>query len=812
MFKNFLITIIRNFNRNKFYTILNVVGLSVGLICAILIVLFIQEELSYDKYNVNHKRIVRLASDFTLNGKRDRVATSPMPFGPTFKQEFPEVEDFVRVQGSGRQQFRYKDKEFYEERISYIDSSVFNVFSYNLIQGDPDKALTEPYTIVLNQTLAKKYFGDEDPIGKVLIVGENRSFTVTGVMEDIPRNSHFKFRGFYSMKTLEAIRGAEEFNSTEPITFWSFSNYTFLLLKENTNIDALKSKFPLYYNKYMKALGDQLGIEYHLVVQKLADIHLKSDLQWDAPTGNIKYIFILSAIAFFILSIAGINYMNMATARSSKRAREVGVRKVVGAHRDTLIRQFLMESLSLTLLALAIAVIVVELILPVFNSLVDKDLSLSVSETPEILVFSVVLALVLGIVSGSYPAFYLSSFHPATILKGSTIKGKAGALLRKLLVISQFTVSAIMISGTIIVGVQLNYMNNKDMGFSKEDVLVSIVRDSLMRTKIEPLKDELKKNPNINSVATSNTLIGFDGSKTVHLYEGEEGMEQYALNFSVIDFDYLDMMRMKVMQGRKFNRNIASDTSSAFIVNQAAARKFNWNEKAVGKKLQLGVELEGEEDNDGIMKGEVVGVVADFHYRPLRENIEPINFLVSENAHHRRVLYVKLNQENREESIKYIENVWNKFSPKMAFNYFFLDEKLRENYDSEVRLTWIFSIFSLLSILIASLGLFGLSSFMAEQRTKELGIRKVLGASVNQLVNLLTKEFVRLILIANVIAVPIAYWAMNSWLNDFSYRIQISWWIFLLTLIVSLVIGVFTVSWQSFRAASADPVNAIKYE
>jgi putative ABC transport system permease protein len=812
MFKNFLITIIRNFNRNKFYTVLNVIGLSVGLICAILIVLFIQEELSYDKYNVKHKRIIRLASDFTLNGKRDKIATSPMPFGPTFKQEFPEVEEFVRIQGSGRQQFKYKDKEFYEEKISYVDSSVFRVFSYKLLQGDPDKALTEPYTIVLNQTLAKKYFGDEDPIGKILIVGENRSFTVTGVMEDIPGNSHFRFRGFYSMKTLEVLRGPEKFNSTEPITFWSFNNYTFLLLKENTSKEVIESKFPLYYEKYMKSLGDQLGVEYNLIVQNLADIHLKSDLQWDSPTGNIKYIFILSVIAFFILSIAGINYMNMATARSTKRAREVGVRKVVGAHRDTLIRQFLMESLSLTILALLIAIIVVELILPFFNSLVDKDLVLTTSETPEILIFSIVLALILGVVAGSYPAFYLSSFHPAVILKGSTIKGKAGGLLRKFLVISQFTVSAIMISGTIIVGIQLNYMNNKDMGFSKEDVLVSIVRDSLVRTRIEPLKDELKKNPNINSVATSNNLIGFDGSKTVHLFEGEEGMEQYALNFSVIDFDYLDMMQMKIMQGRNFDRKIASDTSNAFIVNQAAARKFNWNENAVGKKLQLGVELEGEEDDDRIMKGEVIGVVADFHYRPLRENIEPINFLVSEGADFRKVMYVKLNQENREETIKYIEKVWNEFSPKMSFNYFFLDEKLRENYDSEVRLTWIFSIFSLLSILIASLGLFGLSSFMAEQRTKELGVRKVLGASVNQLVQLLTKEFVRLILIANVVAIPIAYWAMNVWLNDFSYRIQISWWIFLLTLLVSLVIGIFTVSWQSYRAASADPVNAIKYE
>ncbi|WP_421918313.1 ABC transporter permease [Marinifilum sp.] len=811
MLKNFLITIIRNFNRNKFYTVLNVTGLSVGLTCAILIVLFIQEELSYDKYNVNHKRIVRLASDFKLNGKRDRVATTPIPFGPTFKQEFPEVEQFVRVRGSGGQQFRYQDKEFYEERIPYIDSSVFKVFSYKLLQGDPDKALSEPYSIVLNQSLAKKYFGDEDPIGKVLIVGEKRSFTVTGVMEDIPGNSHFRFRGFYSMKTLEVLLGTEQFNSTEPISFWSFNNYTYLLLKENSQVEAITEKFPLYYRKYMKTLGDQLGIDYTLIVQKLADIHLKSDLQWDAPTGNIKYIFILSAIAFFILSIAGINYMNMATARSTKRAREVGVRKVVGAHRDTLVRQFLMESLSLTVLALVIAIIVVELILPFFNDLVDKELVLSISDTPEIIIFSVVLALVLGVVSGSYPAFYLSSFHPAVILKGSTIKGKAGSLLRKLLVVSQFTISAIMISGTIIVGIQLNYMNNKDMGFGKEDVLVSIVRDSLMRTKIQPLKEELRKNPNINSVATSNTLIGFDGSKTVHMYEGEEGMEEYALNFSVIDFDYLDMMHMKIIQGRKFDRNIASDTSSAFIVNQAAARKFNWNENAVGKKLQLGVEFEGGEDDD-IMKGEVIGVVADFHYRPLRENIEPINFLVSENANYRRVMYVKLNQKNREETLRYIEKVWNEFSHGMAFNYVFLDEKLRENYDSEVRLTWIFSIFSFISILIASLGLFGLSSFMAEQRTKELGVRKVLGASVNQLVNLLTKEFVKLVLIANIIAIPIAYWVMHVWLNDFSYRIQISWWIFLLTIMISLVIGICTVAWQSFKAASSDPVNAIKYE
>jgi len=812
MLKNFLITILRNFIRNKFYTTLNIIGLSVGLICAILIVLFVQDELSYDKYNVNHERIIRLSSDFTINGKRDLVATSAMPFGPTFKQEFPEVEEFVRIQGSGRQQFKYEDKEFYEERIAYVDSSVFKVFSYELIKGDPEKALTEPNTIVLNETLAKKYFGDEEPVGKILLVGENRPFTVKGVMKDIPSNSHFKFNGFYSMKTLEIIRGAEDFNSIEPIRFWSFSNYTFLLLKENTSSSAIMEKFPTYYEKYMKTLGDQLGVTYKLVIQNLADIHLKSELQWDAPTGNVKYIYILSAIAFFILSIAGINYMNMATARSTKRAREVGIRKVVGAYRETLIRQFIMESLSLTILALAIALIVVELILPMFSNLVDKELVLTFAETPEIIFFCVGIAIVLGIVSGSYPAFYLSSFHPAVILKGSTNRGKSGGLLRKLLVISQFTVSAIMISGTVIVGLQLKYMNNKDMGFSKEDILVSVVRDSVLRTQIDPLKDELKKNPNVKAVATSSSLIGFGGSKTVHMFEGKEGMEQYALNFNVIDFDYFDLMEMKILQGRKFDRKFASDTSSAFIINQAAAIKFNWNEEALGKKLQFGVEIEGTDDDDGIRLGEVIGVMADFHYQPLREMIEPINFLVSEDPQTRGVLHVKINSENREETVEYVESIWNEFCPNMSFNYFFLDDRMKDVYDSEERLSWIFSIFSLISILIASLGLFGLSSFMAEQRTKELGVRKVLGASVGTLVYLLTREFMRLILIANIIAVPIVYWAMNMWLNDFSYRIEISWWIFIITILTSLFIGLFTVSWQSYRAASSDPVKAIKYE
>lgn len=779
--------------------------------CTIFILLFVQDELSYDKYNLNHERIIRLGSDFTLSGKRDRIATSPIPFGPTFAKEFAEVEQFVRFQISGRQQFKFGKKELYEEYTAFVDSSVFKVFSFPLLKGNPDKALRRPYSIVLNETLAKKYFGITNPIGKKLLVGENTFYTVTGVMKDLPLNSHLKFHAFYSMSTLESIQGAE-FNALESASFWSFSSYTFLLLKKNAKIDAIQQKFPAYYQKYMKEIGDQMGISYHLITQPLEDIHLRSKLDWDAPTGNIKYIYILTVIAIFILLIASINYMNLATARFSKRAKEVGVRKVLGAQRENIIRQFMFESISLSVFALIIALIAVELLLPLFNQLVNKDLVLGLFKTPEVILFNVILAILLGLFSGSYPAFYLSSFAPISILKRQNRLGRANGILRKMLVISQFTVSAIMLSGTIIVAAQLYYLNSMDVGFDKKDVVVTMIRDSVFRTKIDAFKLELKKNKDVIAVATSSSLIGFGGSKTVHLYESDEGMEQYALNFNVIDFDYIDLMKMDVLEGRSFSRDIASDTLRAFIVNQAAVNKFNWGQFALGKKLQLGVEIEGQESNGQVRQGEVIGVVRDFNYQPLKDQIEPMNLLVSENPNYRRNLHIKITAENREETLSYIGEIWKEFCPNMSFSCFFLEDRMKENYETEERLTWIFSIFSLISILIASMGLWGLSSFLAEQRTKELGIRKVLGASASALVYLLTREYIQLILIANFIAIPISYWSLNVWLTDFPYHTSIDPWVFVVTLLISLVIGLFTVSWQSYRAATSDPIKAIQYE
>ncbi len=784
-------------------------GLSIGLICTILITLFIRDEFSYDKYNVKHDRIYRIGSDFVLNGNRDRIATSALPMGVTFKQYFPEVEEYVRFIYSGKQQIKYKDKDFYEERIAYTDSSLFDVFSYELIKGDPKKVLTKPYSAILNETIAEKYFGDEDPIGKVILVDDTYKFTVKGVIKDIPSNSHFKFNILYSISTLVEQNGDEHFNSIEPDAFWSLSYYTFILLRENSSITSVEKKFPLYYEKYMKEFGDQLGIDFKIIFQKIADIHLKSDLKWDAPTGNIKYIYILFAIALFILTIAGINYMNMATARSSKRVKEVGMRKVVGAQKESIIRLFLLESLSLTFSALIIAIISVELILPLFNMIVNKDLVLSIYQTPDVFLFIITIALLLGIASGAYPAFYLSAFQPSAILKGTRRSRGGHKLLRQILVICQFTVSAIMISGTIIVISQLFFLKNKDIGFDKENIIIAPVRDSSMQANIKDFKTELKKNPNIKAVATSSSLIGFSSSKTVHLYEVEDEMKEYALNFNIIDYDYIDLMKLKLMQGRKFSKAIETDSTTAFIVNQSASQKFNWGSNSIDKKLQFGVAIGEHKD---VREGKVIGVISDFHYQTLSMVIEPLSLFISEAPEHKNYIHFKIEQNKQSETIQYIQETWKSFSPNHTFNYFFLDDKINTRFKTEERLTLIFIIFSIISILIASMGLFGLSSFMAEQRTKEIGVRKVLGASTGNIVYLLTREFFKLIIIANLIAIPIAYWALDIWLQDFPYRIYIHAWIFVLTLIISLIIGLFTVSWQSYKAAEADPAMAIKYE
>ena len=784
-------------------------GLSIGLICAILITLFIRDEFSYDKYNTKHERIYRIGSDFILNGNQDKIATSSLPMGVTFKKFFPEVESYVRFIPESKQQIKYKDKDFYEERIVYTDSTLFDIFSYELIKGNAKTALSKPNSVVLNQKLADKYFGEEDPIGKIIRVDDNKEYTVTGVVKNIPSNSHFRFNIFYSISTLVEEDNEGYFNSTGPESFWNFSNYTFILLKENANISSIDKRFPLYYKKYMKVFGDQLQVDFKIVLQKLADLHLKSDLNWDAPTGNIKYVYILFVIALFILSIAGINYMNMATARSSKRAKEVGMRKVVGAQKESIIRLFLLESLSLTFAALLIAIISVELLLPLFNLTVNKELVLSITQTPDVFLIIISLAFILGIISGSYPAFYLSAFQPAPILKGTRRIKSGNKRLRQVLVVCQFTVSAIMISGTIIVISQLFFLKNKDMGFNKNNIVVAPIRDSAMRTNINQLKTELKKNPNIQAVATSTTLIGFSSAKTVHLYEDTNGMKEYALNFNVIDFDYIDLMKLKLMQGRKFQADVKTDSTTAFIINQSASQKFNWGARAVGKKLQFGVAL--GEDKD-VRKGKIIGVISDFHYQTLSLEIEPLSLFISEEPELRRMIHIKIKQNNQSKTLDYIEKIWKDFSPNHSFNYFFLDDKINTRFKTEERLTLMFIIFSVISILIASMGLFGLSSFMAEQRTKELGIRKVLGATTSSIVNLLTREFFKLIIIANIIAIPIAYWALNIWLQDFPYRIYIHAWIFVLTLIISLIIGLLTVSWQSYKAAETNPAMAIKYE
>lgn len=811
MIKNFLITVYRNIIRSKFYSALNIIGLSIGLVCAIFIMLYIRDEISFDQHHENHECIIRLGSDFTINGKRDRVAVSALPIGPTLKRELPEVVDYVRFESASQMQFKYGENVFFQNDVAFVDSSLFNIFTYQFVKGDPSRALSQANTVVLNESVVRKIFGDEDPIGKVLVDGDDNSYTVTGVVKDQPLNSHIRFDVLISMKTQELLAGSEIFNSTEPLAFWQMNVYTFLLLDEHCKPDEFASKFAVFYDTHMKPFAQQLDVEFHPVIHSLDQIHLHSDLMWDLPTGNIRYIYVLLIVGSFILLIASINYMNMATARSVKRAKEVGVRKVVGASKGHIVCQFLAESMLMAFLALLIALAIVQLSLPVFNMLVNKELVFGVKQTPDMICLLLGLATILGVLSGSYPAFFLSRFSPVGVFvrKPLSVSGVSG--LRKFLVVFQFTIASVMISGTLIVVSQLFYVDNTFLGFEKENVLVVPIRDSLIQNRMCALKDELKKNSNVRKVATSFQEIGFMAAKQLHMYQGESGMEQYALNFLVVDYDFIDLMEMEVVAGRAFSPSFATDTSRAFIVNQSAVTRFGWGSNAIGKKLQVGAESSASDDNP-VRRGEVIGVLKDFHYEPLKDLIEPLSIVVQEDPEVRRFMYIKINAFEQQKTIDYIRKVWNEFSPNAGLDYKFMEDHLSESYDSEKRLSHIFIGFSLLSILIASMGLFGLSSFMAEQRTKELGIRKVLGAQVGSLVTILVGEFFRLVIVANILSIPIAYWCMSRWLDDFAYHTTIKIWIFLVTLIISLFIALCTVAWQSYKAAKGNVVVALKYQ
>ncbi len=808
MFKNYLISLYRNIIRNRFYSILNITGLAVGIAVAIFILLFVQDELSFDKYNVRRDRIYRIESDFTIGNKHDKFAIVPVPMGPALKIEFPEVESFVRLYGTGNALFRAGEKEYYEDYFYFSDSTIFDIFSHELITGDPKKALTEPNAIVLSEKMAKKYFDNENPMGKMITSGSDRNYKVTGVMKDLPYNSHLKFDALISGMSIAVEQGVDDFNSLEPERFWNIGVYTYILLKENSKMESIHEKFTPFYDKYMKPIGDQINATFNLTSTPLVETHFKQGLGAELPTGNKSYVFIFSAVAVFILMLAAINYMNMATARSVKRAKEVGVRKVLGAHKKLLIRQFLSESLTLAIIALLIAILIVTLLMPEFNNLSGKELSFNLTSNPLIIFEILTITILTGLISGSYPSFYLSSFLPVKVLKGGGFKtGKKSGTLRRVFVVIQFFIAIFMIIGTIVVTTQIHFLKNKNLGFNKNNLVVMEIQDSTFRSKIESFKKELLNNPDIEAATNSSGVPGQIDWIQVMRIEQEDKMNDHAIILAQTDYDYINTMKMEIVKGRDFDRNMGTDALEAVIINETAVKEFGWVENPIGKKIHYGFELDGT----GGRMLKVIGIVKDFHFRSLHNKIEPVMLMMSERP--RYMLTCRINPDKQKETLAFIESKWNEYNAKRPFNYEFLTESLDEMYTAEEKIGLIIQIATLLTIFIALLGLLGLSSYIAEQRTKEIGIRKIVGASVGSVLQLLYKEFALLIVIAFIIAVPLAWWRLGIWLDEsFIYHEPIRWTSFLIAGITALLVGMGTISFYIIKVASGNPVEAIKYE
>ncbi len=806
MISNYIKSAFRNIVKNKFYSILNILGLSIGLTAFIFLYLHIHDEMSYDAYHEKASRIYRIESNFTIAGKNEMFAIVPVPMGPALQIEYPEIEKVARIYGTGNQLFRYEEKESYEEDFYFCDSTYLQVFTHKMIMGDPDKCLVEPYSIVLTESIARKYFGDEDPMGKILESGNDRQLKVTGVLEDVPVNSHLKFDALVSGTTLAEENGEEEFNSLEPGRFWNIGVYTYLLLNENSDMQSIHDKFPEFYEKYMKSIGDMINASYELMSTPLLEQHFSDHLSSDFPKGNKAFIYIFIAVALFILLIAAINYMNMATARSTKRAREVGIRKVAGAQKGQLIRQFLGESLMLTYISLALALLLVYLLLPDFNTLSGKSVTTDIFTNPALIIGIIIVATIIGLISGSYPAFYLSSFNPVTVVKGTVARTGGSGILRKILVVFQFFIATAMIIGAIIVSQQLNFLKNKDLGFDIDNMMILELQDSAFRAKADMFRDELLQNPDILGVTNS---IGVPGSNTwiqVVRMEKDSGWIDESSIITIVDYHYFDVYDIKFSAGRQFDEAMGTDDSAAVVVNEALVEAYGWGDEAIGKMIDWGFDLEG---NPG-RQMKVIGVIDDYHFKSLHNPIQPQMMFPAEfNKFH---LSVRLNGDNLRETIDFIEEKWNDFGANRPFNYRFLEETWDEMYTAEKNLGVIFSIATFLTIFIALLGLLGLSSFIAEQRTKEIGIRKVLGATMPNIVNLLVRNFALLIVIAFVLAIPVAWYVLNLWLQNFAFHIQIGVWAFILGGALSLAVGMLSISFHILKVAASNPVDAIKYE
>jgi len=794
MIKNYFKIAVRNLLKNKGFSLINIIGLAVGMTACFLIFIYVKFELSYDTFHEKADQIYRLNVDIKSSNNVMKLGISSAPMGPAIKADFPEVLESTRLFPTGFL-IKSNDRLFQENSACFAEPSLFKMFTLPFLKGDAATALKNPFSIVLNQTTAKKYFGSANPIGKVLLVDGKHPSTVTGVVKDIPVNSQLKFDILYSISSLDAMYKGR-------LDQWgNFGNSTYLLLAKGTNARQLQAKFPAFLKRHISEADRKLGLDYDLFIESLKEAYMDKR-QSNSENGNIVNIYVFSAIALFILLIAAINFINLTTARAAERAKEVGIRKVVGAARSQLTIQFLGESVILCLVSFIVAMVLAALLLPSFNQLAGKLVSQNIFTHGYI--FAILpVSLLIGLAAGAYPALTLSGFKPVMVLKGKFSTSAKGTLLREGLVIFQFTISIILIVGTLVVYNQLNYMRSQPLGFEKNQLLtLDFGGDENVIKSCESIKNEFRSVPNILSVSASSGSPGNGNANAHSEIENRQGtMQPLNLNMYDVDYDFIPAYKMNVIAGRSFSTSYPTDSTKAIVVNEATVKALGY----VSPK-----DIIGKNFSQWGREGKIIGVVKDFHYHSLAQEVEPLNFRI--NIANAGMFTLKIAAHDIPATIASIARKWKVLIPQRPFNYAFVDDSFNKQYSSEERFGTLFFYFAVLAIFISCLGLLGLASYSTIQRTREIGIRKVLGAGIFGIANMLSKEFLKLVMIATIIAFPLAWLGMNKWMQDFAYKAGIQWWVFVIAAMLALIIAVATVSFQALKAALANPVKSLRSE
>lgn len=793
MFKALLTIAFRKFRREKEYSTINILGLTLGITCSLFLLLYITDELSYDQHHLNAKNIYRVVTHVKEPEDEYTWVRVQVPLAEELTK-YADIKRAVRFFSSGRELFKNDENLYYEEKFYFADSGAFDIFTHEFIKGEASTALVDPLTVVLTESMAIKYFGSTDILGaSLLYVDRNEHYKVTGVIKDLPPNSHFHYDGLVSLSSLPTFRSMTNWGRMAVITY----------VKTSDNFDP--SNFRHRLNEILKnhvaPIFEKRNIHLTYQLQRITDIHLHSKIQDEEEAGgDITFIYILSAVAGFIIIIASINYMNLATARASKRAKEIGVKKVLGSQRSQLILQFLAEASVVTVISLIISLVLIYTLMPAFNFLAHKQITFQQLFEKDVLLIWLAMTIAIALLGGSYPAFYLSKFQPVVVLKGHTSKKGVNVFLRKSLVIVQFSISIFMVISTVIIYNQLIYLLKKDLGFTKEQIIRIPIDDGGMRRSLPVLKDALATQPDVLYFATANSTPGENVRKNIVFVEENDGkMSERPTDWFMADYDFVDALEMKIVEGRNFSRDVQSDTLHAALVNEAMVRRMNWT-NPLGKKFQT--------DNS---VREVVGVIKDYHQNSLYKEIEPMVILFNKNNY---FTHIKVRTNDLPAVVAKIENAWKTVYPGKPFEFQFLDQAFDAQYDAEERRSMIFTIFSIITIIIACLGLLGLTAFTTEQRAKEIGIRKVIGASAESIVYLIAKEFILLVVISAFIAFPAVYYFIDRWLQTFPYRIAVKdeAGTFVLASALVIMLTMITVIYHSAKAANSNPIKALRTE